>query len=488
MSFVAIPLSSFKEAVAFLELDFYVTYCRDHPEQLVQKLGERIAFAAKLLSRTTGIQHSKALEAVAQAARFASWHQLSAHLGRATGAEAAKLPDSWFDALSGALLFLAQAQPDIPLPGARVQAFEKLGQTLSMLTDSATQDVLDGVCAALCAGKTWDDVRSRTPVKSKTALYQFIVDDGDCDDDEGGGYFDLSAACFALVEELDDQWQGYDNFSKPQKRKARKWVEEVLAAQPGFLEAGLALASMQHDAGEVEASVTLNRFIKQAEALIPAGFKGLIRWAHLGNRPYHRMLWLRFKMYQEADDLKSAVRLVRKQLRLNPPDNLGLRYVLPLVLLRQGEHVAAKRATKELAGEEGMAAGTIRAFCEYSLDNHALFRRELAQALISLPWLRTFLLNQRAPLPDGDDGFRGIHPDTELFYEFVWPVYTSLPGLMDACRRFLAEPLVQQLESELRRYWKGFWGRDGDRVGSIEEWRMLCHKALEDMTGSRTVR
>lgn len=122
------------------------------------------------------------------------------------------------------------------------------------------------------------------------------------------------------------------------------------------------------------------------------------------------------------------------------------------------------------------------------MDNYALFRRELAQVLISLPWLRTFLLNQRAPLPDGDDGFRGIHPDTELFYEFVWPVYTSLPGLMDACRRFLAEPLVQQLESELRRYWKGFWGRDGDRVGSIEEWRMLCHKALEDMTGSRTVR
>ena len=110
-----------------------------------------------------------------------------------------------------------------------------------------------------------------------------------------------------------------------------------------------------------------------------------------------------------------------------------------------------------------------------------------ARALISLPWLRTFLLNQRIPLPDGDDGFRGFHPDTDLFYEFAWPVYTSLPGLMDACRRFLAEPLVQQVEAELRSYWKGFWGRDGDRVGSSDEWRELCGEALEKITGSRAV-
>lgn len=493
MSIVAITPSSFSEAVAFLELDFFVTYCRDHPEQLVQKLSERIAFAAKLLSRTTRFQHSKALEAVAQATRFASWHGLSAHLAHATGAEAATLSDSWFDALSGALLLLAHAQPDIALPEAQVHAFERFGQTLSMLTDSATQDVLDTVCAGLCAGKTWDEVRSRTPLKSKTALYQFIADDGGShedgddrdDDDEGGGYFEPSAACLALIEELDEQWQGYARFSKPQKRKARRWVEDALAAQPGFLEAGLAMATMQHDAGEAEASATLNRFIKQAEALIPTGFKGRIDWAPLGNRHYHRMSWLRFEMDREAKNLKSAVRMARRLLRLNPPDNMGVRYVLPLILLQQGEHAAAKRATHGLAGEEGMTAATVRAFCEYAVGNQALFRRELARALISLPWLRTFLLNQRTPLPDGDEGFRGFHPDTELLYEFAWPVYISLPGLMDACRRILAEPLVQQVEAELRRYWKGFWVQGDDGVGSMQEWGVLCHDAEEEIMGSR---
>ena len=181
------------------------------------------------------------------------------------------------------------------------------------------------------------------------------------------------------------------------------------------------------------------------------------------------------------DDLKAAVRLARKQLKLNPNDNLGVRFVLPLLLLQQGEYLAAKRATKGLQGEEGLTAAAIRAFCEFAVGNAGGFRRELAQALISLPWLRLFLMNQRAPLPDGDDGFRGIQPDMELFTEFAWPAYVEVPGLVHACRSFLTEPRVLQAEAELRRYWKGYWGRQDNRVGSHEGWRALCSKALADI-------
>ena len=81
----------------------------------------------------------------------------------------------------------------------------------------------------------------------------------------------------------------------------------------------------------------------------------------------------------------------------------------------------------------------IEAFCEFAVGNAGGFRRELAKALISLPWLRVFLMNQRAPLPDGDDGFRGIQPDMELFTEFAWPAYVEVPGLVHACRSFLTE-------------------------------------------------
>ena len=333
------------------------------------------------------------------------------------------------------------------------------------------------MCAPICAGKSWDEVATCSPLQATSQLYTFVAREGL----ETGGYFDWSAACYQLVEELDDEWQGYGEFNKPQQKKARKWVENALAAQPGFLEGGLALAQMQHDAGEAESSVTLDRFIRQADAQMPKGFKGRITWGHLGNRCYHRMLWLRLKMHQDGGDLKAASRLARKQLKLNPNDNLGIRFVLPLLLLTQGEYVAAKRATKGLTGDEGLTAAAIRAFCEHALGNRAAFRRELADALISLPWLRVFLLNQSKPLTDGDDGFRGVQPDLEAFLEFAWPAYAAVPGLRDACRSFLAEPRVLRAEAELRLYWKGYWGRGGGRVGSLEGWRALSAKARREI-------
>jgi hypothetical protein len=97
-----------------------------------------------------------------------------------------------------------------------------------------------------------------------------------------------------------------------------------------------------------------------------------------------------------------------------------------------------------------MAAGTIGAFCEFAVGEPAAFRRELADSLISLGWLRVVLMNQRAPLPDGDDGLRGVHPDTEIFTEFVWPAYVEVPGRVFACRSFMGERRVLEVEARLR--------------------------------------
>ena len=47
-----------------------------------------------------------------------------------------------------------------------------------------------------------------------------------------GGCFEESPACQQLVEQLDETWQDYDDFTKAQKKRARRWVEAALAAQP----------------------------------------------------------------------------------------------------------------------------------------------------------------------------------------------------------------------------------------------------------------
>ena len=467
------PLS-FDAAASALELDMLDYLFMHHPVEQSRRMSERIKLTAKLLAKSAGLQQSKALETVAQAIRFRNWHDLSSHLARGAAAEPRALPKGWLDALSAAVVLMVLVEDDVAMPPVQVAAFELFGETLAMLTDAPKQVVLDAVSAHLCAAATWAEVRGRSPLKAKAPLYRFVVPVLD-EDDDLGGYFEESPACRQLTEELDKHWQGYDKLTKPEKRRARKWVEEALALQPGFLEGGLALAWMQHEAGQAEASSTVNRFIRLAEALIPAGYKSPIGWANQGNRFYHRLLWLRLKLHKASGELPSAANVARKQLRLNPGDNLGLRYVLPLMLLTQGDDLAAQRAAaKHLDGECGHTAAAIRAFCKHSIGNDAGFRRELVAALLSLPWLRTFLLNQRTPLPDGDDGFRGFLPDMETFPEFAWSAYNAVPGLRKSCESLLAEPLVLQAEDELRRYWKGYWvDRDRVRVGTSEGWDAL---------------
>lgn len=90
-----------------------------------------------------------------------------------------------------------------------------------------------------------------------------------------------------------------------------------------------------------------------------------------------------------------------------------------------------------------------------------------------------FLLNQRGPLPDGDDGTRAVQPAMETFTEFARPVYVALRGLRKACQSFLSEPDVPQADSELRRYWNFYWQCDGAQAGSREGWDALCNKWLD---------
>ncbi len=244
----------------------------------------------------------------------------------------------------------------------------------------------------------------------------------DADADAGGalgGSFEESPACNQLVEQLDEQWQGYEDFPKPRKRQARRWVESALAEQPGFLEAGLALAWMQRDASEPEALATASHHIRAAEQLIPKGFKGRVRWGHTGNRFYHRLLWLQLSLNHELGHAAAAARVARKLLRLNPGDNLGVRYVLPFLMLEQTDFAGARRALKALSDEHGLTAAATRAFVAFAQDDPHTFRRELATALFTLPMLRAFLLNNPKALAKDEPGYRHMQPDMDTFAEFA---------------------------------------------------------------------
>ncbi len=475
------PSPAFDRAAQALDIGVESFWFNQYPAEQAGKLEARIKMAAKLLGKATGLQHSQALDAVAQALRFPAWHHLTAHLGRASEFKPGPLPPGWLDALSAATLLTVVPEDDVTLPAAQLDAFEAFGETLAMLIDAPKQRVLDGVSAALCGGRSWREVRNRSPLNAVEPLYHFQVFEQDA---EGGvgGCFELSPACHQLVEELDDCWQGYDDFTKPQKKRARAWVESVLVAQPGFLEGGLALAWMQRDAKEAEATKTAARFVRAAEVLVPKGFKGRILWGHIGNRFYHRLLWLQLGLSHEHGDSEAAAKVARKLLRLNPGDNLGVRYVLPFLHLEQGEVAAARRSLKAIADEPGLTASATRAFVAFAADDPESFRGEMVTALFTLPVLRSFLLNDPMALPAGESGYRSVQPDMETFAEFAWPSYSIVPGLRKACLALLAEPAIREAERELAVYWEGYWETrhkpGAVRTGSAEGWQSLLSDCI----------
>ena len=166
MSSLARRASSFDETARALDLGGLSFFFSRYPDEHGRRLTDRVKMAARLLGRAVGWQHGKALDAVAQAVRFPAWHHLSAHLARSVDPPADSLPQSWRDSLSGALLLMVETEDDVALPSAQLDAFERFGETLAMLTDSPKQRLLDEVSAPLCGGRRWSEVKSRSPLKA----------------------------------------------------------------------------------------------------------------------------------------------------------------------------------------------------------------------------------------------------------------------------------------------------------------------------------
>lgn len=451
------------------------------------QLERRIKLTAKIVSSASGIGQSRALNAVAKAVKFQSWHHLSKHLDKATNlADGQPLPQGWLDALHAAALLTVEVEDEVALPGTMLESFETLGHTLSKLLDIQVAPLLDHTIAKLCGGKTWREVKERSPLAATKPLYGFSYYDARdslTGDDVAGrrplrGSFRESAACSQLENQLAELMEGFEDFDLSQKLQVRAWVESTLQAQPGFLAGGLAMATMQRDAGEPEALNTVDRYVKMYEALMPRGFKGQLRWGTLENRLPHRLLWLQMSLAHLHGSLEKATTAAQKMLRLNPSDNMGARYVLPLLLLQRANVAGAAKALKALEGEADLEAAAIRAFVCFAQGDEPRFRLQLARALFTLPILRVILLDDPEALPKSDDGYRGVQPDMEVFSEFAWPAYLSVPGLRAACTSFLQHPDVRHCEEELRLYWAKYWtGRrrqhEAVRFGSPEEWQRL---------------
>ncbi|WP_157657714.1 tetratricopeptide repeat protein [Burkholderia ubonensis] len=468
--------SNFFITGADLGYGLWASVYEEQPEKLVDDLTAHLKVAAKYISSGTGVTRTRAFEALARATGFSSWHHLTAHLSLGKSNKDA-LTAQWFEALVPVLPVYAGVERDLPPNEECRELLEGLWHNVAQELQVEPDTILNTVGAQMLGERSWKALLARTPLKSAEPFYTFEVQDYD-----GSGSFECSRACSALIAELDERYQGYETSSAAEQNKARRWVESVLARRPDFLEAGLALAQMKADANEVDAATVLDHYLARAEELIPRDYKGSLSWYSLENRFYHRMLYLRMSLYHRAEDMASAVKVARKMLRLNPSDNLGVRYQLPLMLLTEGDYPAAERACKKLAKEPDRQVAAIRAFVHFATGDIPGFRSQLLTALFTWPALRVFFQNSTEGIPADEEGHRGVVPDYPSFADAAWPAYNRIPGLRLATQALLKERGVIQAEKHLRHIWNSFWRENvGASTASKDEWQSTKDRYLASL-------
>lgn len=473
MSNSACSIDTFRQLSFKLNISIPDYWFEQNPSWMVSRLLERIKFGAKILARTAKMQQTTALAHIAVAVGFPHWHALNAHLvGIATTPPQNTVDSESISRLAQCLVFLIRTSSETSVSSEQLSAFEIFGAKLAKSTGLPLEVVMDTVCSGYCGEDSWVKVKERSPLNSTVALYRFEV--------EGSmvGQFIWSDACSELVRTLDEVYQ--DAGTPKAMLKAKAWIEEAVKRQPDFFEAWLCLAQINYDMGDLStADLIINENIKKAERLIPKDFRGKIAWVCLGNRFYHRMLALRMTINHDAGRIRDYLRDARKQLRLNPNDNLGVRYIYPLMLLEVGEYEKAAKAAR-LSNEDRCHASLIRSFARFAIGDYSGFIKNFTVALFDIPVLRLMLLDSPDGLPDGDDGYRTVIPDMGIMEEYIIPTYYSVPGLVEACSRLLSSQSVIEAETQLRTYWLAWRARlkvqsysIKERIADADGWQIL---------------
>lgn len=424
------------------------------------QLGICLLDAAKRLARflkniVPDLGHRKRLEVVAQGAGFPNWHAfqtLCQHVVEHNGRDAHGLINlvdvSVFEPFIPALPLLITIRTDTAPDPDQVFGLEALGRRLAVALTQPTSSVLD-ILAKLYGADTWRLLCERKPEDSTAPLYVFSVY-------QGSGVFRWSPACAALVEEMDDLWQGYDGRSKTDQSKARRHIKAIVKKRPDFLEGCLALAEITDLGGAPQdAGPILDQAIKRADLLIPAKFKGEISWYDMDNRFYHRLLFARMRWCATHGLMQDAIDLAQRQLRLNKDDNLGVRISLPALLAAKGDHNAAKIELRRIShpdvGQDGHIL-LVRSLCHLAAGDFEEGKMLFLRALFEFPAIRPLILEREVPDIRGASGtwHRGVIPDVKMLWFDYCNVYERYPTQTeDVFVRLLLHPAVISAEKEL---------------------------------------
>ncbi len=430
------------------------------------------------------IGHRKMLESIAVACKFPNWHAFQSLLKKVEEDFAPpkygsrpQIDSEILKQFVPALPLLIHIQEGVAPEKDQREALEEFAGRFGKAIGN-TSAVLD-VLAKLNGSDTWKELLARSPLNSIHPLYTFVVD-------ENRGVFEWSPACGALVEAMDHLWQHYSERTEAQQKKARQFITETVTKRPDFLEGYLALATIEElDGNELKAGPIFDRAIKAANALIPKGFKGEIAWGYMDNRFYLRLLFNYMRWLVRDGQIGKAITLAKRQLRLNPEDNCGVRMDLPLYLAASGQIDAAEKASGRLTKKGAWLDGhmlLILSLCKILSDDLESGIYYFLRALFELPVLRPIVEDEEIPDDFRDAEWkwhRGVIPDMEsLWFHYQTAIaYGDEFGVDEAYELVLLRAdvaIAEQEMAELHR--KARSNEVGYRTDGLKRWRSVCEQ------------
>lgn len=427
-------------------------FYRNRPDIFGDALQHSSKRYARLLEDVfPGFGHRRMLEVVAIAAGFPSWHAFQASTARLKEnyerqrATSVVPPEVVFQPFLNALPLLVRIAEDISPTPQQKSGLERLGHRLASAL-SAVEPKIRDVIAKYHGAQSWEELCSRKPEDSKSPLYTFTSD-------SEGGRFRWSFACYELVEELDELWHGqpYDALPDNEKEQARNFVTQLIAKRPDFLEGLLVKAEILTSEGQhQEVGAVLELAIRQADAMMPARFKGEISWYTIENRFYHRLLYSYMEWCVHHGSLKEAIALARRILRVNPSDNMGVRIRLPVLLTLDGNFKSAAVALRRLEEEDtdGHVAFVLSA-CEFAMGNPQTGAEWFIRSLFELPVIRAIVEEDEIPDDRRDkEWYRNVIPDMETMVGDYDMIIERYPMVYDVLDTILDDPYVSEAEEQ----------------------------------------
>ncbi|MGP1691333.1 MAG: hypothetical protein ACTS6O_02385 [Giesbergeria sp.] len=451
-------LNSFAETDEGLILKF-----TQHPDFYAARLLDDCRQYARFLKKS-GITASLSdgLEKVARAAGHPNWHALHSlaktfHLVRPNGSRPP------IDSLVSALPFMARTRVDCAPSDEEAANFSTVGRKLAYICGVSEIAILDMI-GNMNGADSWAYLIARKPEDSTEALYQFKINS------RGQGQFVESSACKLLIQRLDDlTGEGYQYLSEQESSEFDSYLSKVLNAKPDFLEGLLGKAESLRFQPEKRTlrGRLLTDAVRQANALIPADYNAGISWYDLPNRMYLRLLhaamaWHADSIPYGATHESKAITLARRQLKLNPSDNLGVRYWLPILLSVNEKITAADKAIVALSETNNTIHSThahtafVQAVCHFANKRYLDSAESLYIALFTFPPLRHIVrMDFRAlekSIGDKDDR-RGVIPSMDAILD-QYVCATSIDYLEAAFNAWLYLPEVEASEAELKGYYQ----------------------------------